>query len=161
MTSYYPLIGGLMLGSCVHHLLYYNGNILGISGIYTSTLSTISNALRENTSQIPPSESASKSSSVSNKVQGNVPGSDISPTPDNGGINKSNGNRWWKTAFTAGLLAGGGLLRVFGPNIERNLGISLFDPSSIQTLSKYPLATFLAGVLVGVGTKVLSSSKLC
>jgi hypothetical protein len=155
MISYYPLIGGLMLGSSVHHLLYYNGNILGISGIYFSTLSAISKRLQENTSQIPRSESGSESSSLSNEVQQNVSRAEVRPAPDNGVNSKSEGIRWWKIAFTAGLLVGGGLLRAFGPGIEKNLGISLFDHSSIQLLSKSLLATFLAGALVGVGTKVL------
>ena len=35
----YPLMGGLMLASCVYHLFYFNGNILGVSNIYGAAAS--------------------------------------------------------------------------------------------------------------------------
>jgi hypothetical protein len=151
MTTYYPLIGGLMLGSCVYHQLYYNGSVLGISGIYRSSLSAISAKFR-------------------NKLlDGNRPSIsdrddiDEEPRKQSGGDTSANdnskGEQNWKIAFTAGLLVGGALLRVFGPQIENKLGISIFDPVSVRFLSKYPLTTFLAGMLVGVGTKVRKSSN--
>jgi hypothetical protein len=46
MSVVYPLAGGLMLASSVYHLLYFNGNVLGISGIYRSTISQILNKAR-------------------------------------------------------------------------------------------------------------------
>jgi hypothetical protein len=150
MTTYYPLIGGLMLGSCVYHHLYYNGSVLGISGIYRSSLSAISAKLRKN---ILYSDKPSKGPSISDR-------DNIDEEPENQSAvdtsanDSSQGDQNWKIAFTAGLLGGGALLRVFRPQIEKQLGITLFDPVSVRLLSKYPLATFLAGMLIGVGTKV-------
>src|SRR5216110_770639 len=52
-SYYYPLIGGSMLASSVYHLLYYNGDILGASGIHEASLSKVLSLVRSGFTRAP------------------------------------------------------------------------------------------------------------
>jgi hypothetical protein len=147
----YPLVGGLMLASSVYHLLYYNGNVLGISGIYQSSFAKALRVLRLDLWQKqPPSKDSFVSAieqSVSitqNLANDNAAHPTKSPSDDN-----------WKPAFIAGLLCGGILLRTFRAAIESGLGIPIFETSAIRGTSNPLFIEFLCGTLVGVGAKVI------
>ena len=135
----YPLNGGLMLGSCVYHLLHLNGKVLGISGIYGSAISRAISIVGLKLSQM----STSAETTVINAP-------DTSKEDEN---DQRDGN--WQIAFTLGMMFGGILLRTFRPYLERSLGIPLFDAVGGDKNSIwFSLSTFLVGLLVGVGTKV-------
>src|SRR6266496_5269669 len=54
VSYYYPFMGGSMLASCVYHLLYYNGDVLGACGIYASSLSKGLSLIRSGFNRAPP-----------------------------------------------------------------------------------------------------------
>lgn len=135
-----------MVGSCVHHLLGFNGNVLGISGIYSATVRRV--LLAAGGKEVVKKETTGllngKADGVGRKdeKQENVA---VESTADSGN---------WKPAFTAGLFAGGLLLRVLRPYLETKLGIPLFDDAAVNALSASPLVAFIGGAIVGLGTKV-------
>jgi hypothetical protein len=164
----YPLSGGLMLGSCVYHLLYFNGNVLGISGIYGSAISRAVSLVGLKLSQI---STLGKKTTTDTPANGNVhPHNDPavddlgasdpllangSSSPKKEEIVLEDGN--WQIAFTLGLLAAGVLLRAIRPYLERRLGAPIFDQSLGNESSKWlSLSTFVVGLLIGVGTRVRS-----
>jgi hypothetical protein len=158
MSSYiYPLVGGLMIGSSVYHLLWYNGNVLGVSGIYGDSVSKIIAAFRSesNPEQSPllSSQSASQSTSPPADDHGNVDNTKTgsASASKESSIQKDN----WKLTFTAGLFLGGVLLRIFRPVLESRLGVPIFDQIFLKSTT-HPLTTFGVGLLVGVGSKVQS-----
>jgi len=149
MASYtYPFVGGLMLGSCVYHLLSFNGNVLGISGIYGTTikqiLSVVSKPKEVQKADVPeaPTNYGTASDNTNSADQ----------TPENVPISSSGVD--WHVAFTAGLFAAGAIQRIFRPKIEEYLGVPLFDDAYVGRGNGQPLAQFLSGLVVGVGTKV-------
>ena len=167
----YPLSGGLMLGSCVYHLLYFNGNVLGISGIYGSAISRAVSLVGLKLSRI---STPGKKTTADTPANGNVhPHNDTaaddvcasdpllangSSSPKKKEIVLEDGN--WQIAFTLGLLAAGVLLRAIRPYLERSLGAPIFDQSLGNESSKWlSLSTFVVGLLIGVGTRVRSSPK--
>jgi hypothetical protein len=155
MSFYYPLAGGLIVGSCVHHLLYFNGNVLGISGIYSASVRRI---LGVTGGKEVRNEAARKQSGAPDRTAngtadevGNM--DEIKATK---GVNEPVSETGdWRLAFTAGLFAGGLLLRVLRPYLERKLGTPLFEDAAVKALSASPLVAFIGGALVGLGTKVL------
>jgi len=166
----YSLNGGLMLGSSVYHLLYLNGQVLGISGIYGSAisravsivglkLSTISTSRKKTTTDTPANgivhphtdPAADDDVAASDPLLANG-----SSSPSKEEIVPKDGN--WQIAFTLGLLAAGVLLRTIRPYLERSLGVPIFDQTLDDESSKWlPLSTFVVGLLIGVGTRVRSS----
>jgi hypothetical protein len=144
MSTYaYPLLGGTMLASSVYHLLYFNGQILGISGIYGGAISDIVQAVRKSfaSAQSPPQE-----------ANGTTVASEASPLVEQSDENK---DLRWRVSFVAGLLAGGTLLRLLRAPIESRLGSPIFEQAVVQGTSATPLASLLVGLLVGVGTNVI------
>jgi hypothetical protein len=144
--SAYSLIGGLMIGSSVYHLLAFNGNVLGISGIYGSQVSKLLNSVR---SFFDTKDIKTKASRQTNRV-----GTTKSEPPKVAGILRD-----WKFAFVAGLLVGGGILRVYRSEIEGRIGIPIFDDAFLKEI--HPLQTFLVGALIGAGTNVCPQSRRC
>lgn len=131
-----------MIGSSVYHLLAFNGNILGISGIYGSQVSKLLNSVR---SFFDTKDIKTKASRQTNRV-----GTTKSEPPKVAGILRD-----WKFAFVAGLLVGGGILRVYRSEIEGRIGIPIFDDAFLKEI--HPLQTFLVGALIGAGTNVCPS----
>jgi hypothetical protein len=159
----YPLSGGLMLGSCVYHLLYFNGNVLGISGIYGSAISRTVSLVGLKLSRISTSPTDTPANGHVHPRNGtaadDVGASD--PLLANGSSSKrkeivfEDGN--WQIAFTLGLLAAGVLLRAIRPYLERRLGAPIFDQSLSNESSKWlSLSSGVVGLLIGVGTRVRS-----
>jgi len=166
----HPLTGGLMLGSCVYHLLYFNGHVLGISGIYGSAISRAVSLVGLKLSRI---STSGKKTTTDTPANGHVhphndPAADDDAaasdpllangisSPSKEEIVHEDGN--WQIAFTLGLLAAGVLLRTIRPYLERSLGAPIFDQSFSNESSKWqPLSTFVVGLLIGVGTRVRSS----
>ena len=157
-----------MLGSCVYHLLYFNGNVLGISGIYGSAISRAVSLVGLKLSRI---STSGKKTTTDTPANGNVhPHNDTaaddvgvsdpllangSSSPKKKEIVLEDGN--WQIAFTLGLLAAGALLRAIRPYLERSLGAPIFDQSLGNKSSKWlSLSTFVVGLLIGVGTRVRS-----
>lgn len=129
-----------MLASSVYHLLYFNGNVLGISGIYRSTISQI----------------LGKVEIIKSTLQQSVKTSEEAQADNNTSRSKSTrpNDERWKIAFTAGLVAGGFVLKIFRRSIEERLGTALFENKPLNVLAANPLKSFIIGALVGVGTKV-------
>ena len=153
-----------MLASCVYHLLYYNGDVLGASGIYASSLSKVLSLVRSGFSRAPPPSvtavagaSTNPTSTETDSLIDNSSNPKIDSSADEGSNTSEADNDNWKLAFTAGLLCAGILLRVLRPVLERHLGVPIFDKAVIEGTSSTPLLTFLVGSLVGIGTKVISS----
>jgi hypothetical protein len=148
-SYYYPLIGGSMLASSIYHLYYYNGNILGISGIYESflqrTFASVQSACTHEPSPKvppeplpPPTTYGTATPAREEAAEESMPASDTN----------------WKPAFLAGLLLGGVFLRSFRPMLESRLGVPIFEDGALKEMSNHPLVTlFLAG-LIGAGTRV-------
>jgi len=157
----YPLTGGLMLGSCVYHLLYLNGNVLGISGIYGTAVSRAISIVGLNLSRI--STSAKKSAPNESQQDGATAedallGDSSTPTSPPKEIETEPEDGDWQMAFTMGLLAAGALLRTIRPYLERSLGVPIFDPVLGNESSRvFQLSLFVVGLLVGLGTKVRSN----
>lgn len=135
-----------MLGSCVHHLLYFNGNVLGISGIYGTTVRSVLSLI------------GGKSKEPEKKEIGTTNGTAANGTVTTKREAEDGSN--WKLVFTAGLLAGGFLLRLFRPYLERKLGIPLFDDAAVKALATSSAAAFFGGAVVGLGTKVIPNDFL-
>ena len=153
-----------MMASCVYHLLYYNGDVLGASGIYASSLSTVLSLVRSGFSRAPsPSATAVTESSTNpastetDSLIDNASNPKIHSSADEGSNTSEADNDNWKLAFTAGLLYGGILLRVLRPVLEHHLGVPIFDKAVVEGTFSTPPVTFLVGSLVGIGTKVISS----
>jgi hypothetical protein len=158
-TYYYPLIGGSMLASSVYHFLYFNGHVLGVSGIYGSSLSQVLSMARSEFSRSQPPRvvepTARPISETEPLISSSVnPTNESSTTADGTNSPEPESNNW-KLAFTAGLFCGGLLLRILRPILERRLGVPIFDEDIIQGISNSPLVILLAGTLVSIGTKVI------
>ena len=156
MTTYvYPFIGGSMMASCVYHLLYFNGNPLGVSGIYSASLSNVLSVVRLGFSKTPPVGSESTSEPTSSETD------NLIHNPANPNVMSSaepNNTTWqlaWQLAFTSGLLAAGLLLRVLRPVIESHLGVPIVDEAVIKGISSTLLISLLSGTLVGIGSKAI------
>jgi hypothetical protein len=148
-----------MLASSAYHLLYFNGDVLGVSGIYGSSLSQVLSMARSGFSRPqPPSVVQSTTKPIFETeplISSSVdPTNEPSTTADGTNSPEPESNNW-KVAFTAGLFCGGLLLRTLRPILERRLGVPIFDEDIIQGISNSPLITLLAGTLVGIGTKVI------
>lgn len=139
MSLAYPLVGGLMLGSSVYHLLYFNGNVLGISGIYSSTINQILNKA----GLVQSAQTVTSNGTESAKSNGQGP----RPPKIDSDI------EGWKFAFTAGLITGGFVLRTFRSSIEKGLSTQIFEDRLFGSMGQNPLKTFVVGALVGIGTK--------
>lgn len=142
-----------MLASSVYHLLYYNGRVLGISGIYGGTVSTVLGSVRRHFAAIQPAKGETVQSSPENHALLNGG----CPTDQKRDVEQAGSSRW-KISFVAGLLAGGTLLRFLRAPIEIRLGTPIFEAAALQGISATPLTSLLAGLLVGTGTKVMSLS---
>jgi hypothetical protein len=118
---------------------------LGISGIYGASVRTILGCLR---GKEAPGKSTQKDQNGTTNVAGMK-----------GEEKYLNEGSCWKLAFTAGLLAGGLVLRIARPYLERKLGIPLFDDAAVTALVSSPVAAFIGGAIVGVGTKVSLSTR--
>ena len=155
-----------MLGSCVYHLLYLNGKVLGISGIYGSAISRAVSIVGLNLSRMSTSARKLATNTPSEGPASHPDGptaedpllaNSNSPTsvPKREEIVIEEGD--WQIACTLGLLATGALLRIIRPYLERNLGVPIFDTVLGDESSKsFQLSMFVVGLLIGVGTKVLS-----
>jgi len=139
-----------MVGSCVHHLLCFNGNILGISGIYSATVRRILGAAGGK--EVVRKQPARILNGTANGTANGVRGKDEKQA--NGAVESTTDNGNWKIAFTAGLFAGGLLLRILRRYLETKLGIPLFEDVAVNALSASPLMAFIGGAIVGLGTKV-------
>jgi len=133
-----------MVGSGVYHLMYFNGNVLGISGIYAASVRTVLAWF-----------GGKEGSKKEEKEQPEA----MTGTGTGAGIKgeeklSEGADSYWKLAFTAGLLSGGLLLSVFRHSLERKLGIPIFEDAAAIALASSPVAAFIGGILVGVGTKV-------
>jgi hypothetical protein len=162
----YPLSGGLMLGSCVYHLLYLNGKVLGISGIYGSAISRAISIVGFNLGRMSTSVRKLATNTPSEGPASHPDG----PTAEDPLLANTNSptsvpkekeivieEEDWKIASTLGLLATGALLRIIRPYLERNLGVPIFDPVLGDESSKsFQLSMFVVGLLIGVGSKVRS-----
>jgi len=136
-----------MVGSGVYHLMYFNGNVLGISGIYAASVRTV-------LAWFGGKEGSKKEEKEQPETTiGTGTGAEIK---DEEKLSEG-ADSYWKLAFTAGLLSGGLLLSVFRRSLERKLGIPLFEDAAAIALASSPAAAFLGGILVGVGTKVSPS----
>jgi len=164
----YPLSGGLMLASCVYHLLRFNGNVLGISGIYGAAISRAVSLVGLKFSRI---STSGKKATADTPANGNVHRHNDTAADDFGASDPLLANRSsspekkeiviedgnWQIAFTLGLLAAGVLLRAIRPYLERSLGALIFDQSLANESSKWSsLSIFVVGLLIGVGTRVRS-----
>lgn len=123
-----------MLASCVYHLLYDKGDVLGARGIYGSSLSKVLFLVRSGFSRAPSPSVTTVAGSSTNTISTETDG--LIENPSNRKIDSSADERSntseadndnWKLAFTAGLLCGGILLRVLRPVLERHLGVPIFD----------------------------------
>lgn len=123
-TPVHSLLGGFMLASSVHTLLSQLGTVLGISGFFHGTISSLLVRRLSN-------ESASKSKA------------DAKARSDATSVSTAR-------LFTLGLVSGGMLLGTFRSSIERQLGVRIFDAAS--NVSAVQLVFW--GSLVGLGTKV-------
>ena len=145
-----------MLGSCVYHLLYFNGNTLGVSGIYGSTLRKLFNIH----SHIVLSDATKATANTYDSAEQNADNVDVNPAPndvDDQKVQQDEDGDTWKPAFTAGLLLSGLLLRVLRPYIEKDLGVPIFDETFVNgQMFTSPFITLLVGFGVGIGTKVTS-----
>jgi hypothetical protein len=150
MSAYsYSVLGGLMVASGVYHLLYYNGNVLGISGIYGSSVSTAVGLFRSQFmgDDVHPTYIAERTSQPENKAAANGKEVQSKQAPS---------DEWWRLGFLAGLFSGGLVLKAFRHQIEQRLGLALFDSTQPHETINHILVTFLIGGLVGLGTKVTS-----
>jgi hypothetical protein len=137
-----------MLASSVYHLYYYNGDILGVSGIYGSflqrTLALVHSACKQEPSpQVTPEPPPTTYGTTEPTRKGAE-----EETKSSSEIN-------WKLAFLAGLLLSGGLLRSLRPILENRLGTPIFEDAALKAMSSHPLITLFLGVLIGAGTKVV------
>lgn len=148
-----------MLASSVYHLLYFNGHVLGVSGIYGSSVSNVLSAVRSGFSRAQSPQvvepTTKPTSSETDPLVGNSSNESNNASTTEGGNDSEIESNNWELAFTAGLLCGGFLLRIFRPILESRLGVPIFDEAVIQGTSSPPMITFLIGTLVGIGTKVI------
>ena len=160
-SYYYPLIGGTMMATSVYHLLYYNGKVLGISGIYGGAISDVIDSIRRSfaTSRSAKQVTAQFRSETDSLSDDSVALATRNSKIEKGENNEATGSRW-KVSFVVGLLAGGTLLRLAQAPLEIRLGIPIFEKSVIQGVSVSPLASVLSGLLVGIGTKVIRGLRL-
>ena len=149
-----------MLASSIYHLLYYNGEILGISGIYGSAVTDVLDSVRKSITAVQEKkEDASQSPSETDVLVNNRPES-TETSSKNPKAEDEQRNSKWKIAFVMGLLSGGALLRLLRGPIESRLGIPIFEQTLIQGASATPIVSILSGLLVGIGTKVCLVSNL-
>ena len=153
-STLYPLVGGLMLGFCVYHLLYFNGDTLGVSGIYGSTLRKLFNIH----SHIVLSDETKAIANTDDSVEQSADNVEVNPAPndlDDQEVQHDEDGDTWEPAFTAGLLLSGLLLRVLRPYIEKDLDVPIFDETFVNgQMFTSPFITLLVGLGVGIGTKV-------
>lgn len=152
MASYtYPFVGGLMLGSCVYHLLSFNGDVLGVSGIYGTAAKQVLSvftkprpeAQKATHPEVPTTYGTTSDNTGTSTDQ--VPEKDIAVP-----LSRID----WHVAFTVGLFTAGAILRIFRPKIEEYLGVPLFEDAYVERGNGQPLTQILSGALVGFGTKV-------
>ncbi|KAK4330595.1 hypothetical protein RTBOTA2_006252 [Rhodotorula toruloides] len=111
-----------------------HGRILGCSGIAHSSIAHFLSLLG-----IPHTRSSAPPKKDDRK---DIPPSTSASAP------------WWKLASLAGFVAGGALLAVLRPSIERLVGAALFDPPATIAQQGGLARVILAGLLVGAGTKL-------
>jgi hypothetical protein len=154
LATLYPLVGGLMLGSCVYHLLYFNGDTLGVSGIYGSTLRKLFNIR----SHIALSDATKATANTYDSGEQNADNVYVNLAPNDTGdqeVQQDEDGNTWKPAFTAELLLSGLLLRVLRPYIEKDLGVPIFDETFVNgQMFTSPFITLLVGLGIGIGTRV-------
>ncbi|BGO95617.1 hypothetical protein NBRC10512_006784 [Rhodotorula toruloides] len=129
------LVGGLLLSFSTSSLALSHGRILGCSGIAHSSIAHLLELLgvtHTRSSAPPPKKDDRK----------DIPPSTSASAP------------WWKLASLAGFVAGGALLAILRPSIERLVGTALFDPPATIAQQGGLARVVLAGLLVGAGTKL-------
>ncbi|GAA5847291.1 hypothetical protein JCM9279_000224 [Rhodotorula babjevae] len=117
-------VGGLLLSFSTSTLLLTQGRTLGCSGVAHGTVDTLVGSFASNGA--------------------GVDGEDKEPASSSSG---------WKVATTSGLVAGGVLLRLVRPQLERLVGAAIFD-APLSAAQAGTLRVVLAGLLVGGGTKL-------
>ncbi|GAA5892736.1 hypothetical protein JCM6882_000569 [Rhodosporidiobolus microsporus] len=125
------LVGGLLLSYSTSALLVTQGRVLGCSGVAHSSIASAFSWLRG-------APEGTQSSSKSDKKE-------LGPAPA-----QANG---WKVAALAGLVSGGVILRFLRPVLEGWTGDSIFDVFASESGGGVG-RTLVAGLLVGVGTKM-------
>ncbi|SNX84839.1 uncharacterized protein MEPE_03548 [Melanopsichium pennsylvanicum] len=123
-TPFHSLAGGLMMAASLHTLLSKLGLVLGISGFFHLTVSSILNAAMGK---------KHNSSTVS-----------LAPAPIFPIVAQY---------FTTGILLGGAVLGLARPQIETGLGVPIFDAVSATKQTSF-LSVAVFGGLVGFGTKL-------
>ncbi|BGP27649.1 DUF395 domain protein [Rhodotorula toruloides] len=131
------LVGGLVLSFATSSLALSHGRILGCSGIAHSSIAHLLqlvgiNHTRSHTT--PPASAKRDDADVQPSTSASAP--------------------WWKLASLAGFVAGGAVLALLRPSIERLVGSVLFDPPSTIAQQGGLARVIVAGLLVGVGTKL-------
>ena len=142
MSFYYPLTGGLTLSSCIYHLLSFNGDVLGISGIFGSSITKAATIFQRKWVCAQNSEDTAKAPPTLNS-KGLVPNDITIKTSTLS--DKTKRGQYWELAFTAGLLGGGLMLRLFRSFLERRLGIPIFEEGFLSRRSGSPLTSFCQG----------------
>jgi len=122
-------VGGLLLSFSTSTLLLTQGRTLGCSGVAHGTVDALVGSLAANGGRTG-ADSKDKQPAASS----------------------SSG---WKLATTGGLVAGGALLRLVRPQLERLVGAAIFD-APLSAAQAGTARVVLAGLLVGGGTKVRS-----
>ncbi|GAA5820931.1 hypothetical protein JCM11251_001882 [Rhodosporidiobolus azoricus] len=136
MTSFTPIpsfLGGLFLSYSTSALLVTQGRVLGCSGVAHSSIATIFTMFAR-----------LSGSKVDKRAPSDSRESELGRAPST--------TSGWKVAAFAGLVAGGGLVRLLQPILEGWTGSRLFDafPSGGDGAGR----AILAGLLVGAGTKL-------
>ena len=137
-SFYYGLIGGGMLASSIYHLLYYNGSVLGVSGIYGSFIERVIAIIQSTFLQEVSQERATKSGSSETDRSVNInthPTSKATPKEDVGRTEED--DETWKTVFVLGLFCSGLLIKALRPLLERRLGIPILDDRVIEHTSNH------------------------
>ncbi|BGP35363.1 hypothetical protein JCM10296v2_007199 [Rhodotorula toruloides] len=129
------LVGGLLLSFSTSSLALSHGRILGCSGIAHSSIAHFLAlvGINHTRSPTPPPKKDDRK---------DVPARTSASAP------------WWKLASLAGFVAGGALLAILRPSIERLVGAALFDPPATIAQQGGLARVILAGLLVGAGTKL-------
>ncbi|BGP20157.1 hypothetical protein JCM10213_000758 [Rhodosporidiobolus nylandii] len=129
-TPLSSFLGGLLLSYSTSSLLVSQGRVLGCSGVAHGSVSSVAHLFSRRRPAQPLAQKQKK---------------ELGPAPSS--------TSGWKVAVLAGLLSGGWLLKLVRLALERALGVVLFDTP--LSLAEAGLGrTVVAGLLVGVGTKM-------
>ncbi|GAA5900943.1 hypothetical protein JCM8208_007571 [Rhodotorula glutinis] len=120
-------IGGALLSFSTSTLLLTQGRTLGCSGVAHGTVDALVGSLAPTKGESSGGDSKSQKKAATSSS--------------------------WKVATTVGLVAGGALLRLVRPQLERLVGAAVFD-APLSAAQAGTARVVLAGLLVGGGTKL-------